>query len=38
MIDVKEMPIVWEVEIELNMEIAMLGFITRAWGNQPHFK
>ena len=38
MIDVKEMPIVQEVERELKMEIAMLGFITRAWGNQSHFK
>lgn len=38
MIDVKGMPIVQEVEIELKMEIATLSFITRAWGNQPHFK
>lgn len=38
MIDVKEMPTVREVEIELKMEIATLGFITRAWENQPHFK
>lgn len=38
MIDVKEIPTVQEVEIELKMETAMLSFITRAWGNQPHFK
>lgn len=38
MIDVKEIPTVQEVEIELKMETAMLSFITRAWGNQLHFK